>query len=444
MLRACFENRSGRDCERGGVDGEARRGRIFARKSVTEEQRSQTPRPAARPPEIFSKHALRILAALLIILTGCSSTRRPVDEKPHDAEDAFNEAKVPMENEHITESPTLAPPPGTVASPAHPAAIRPGSGGWVSLKRWSAENNIGPMQQISAGSVPTFALKAATGLLILRENDLVAYWNSMQFHLGFPPQLIDNQLFVSSLDMVKNIEPLLRPLALPPNNNRIIVIDPGHGGSNLGTRSVFNGAREKEYTLDWARRLAAILSTNGWKVFLTRTSDVDLSLTDRVTFAEARNASLFVSLHFNATPSPDEEESGIETYCVTPAGMPSTLKRDFEDDASLVFPNNHFDPENLQYAMQMQHSLLRMSGARDHGVRRARFMTVLRGQNRPAILIEGGYLSNMREAKRIAEPAYRQKLAAAVAAALIAKPTPHTAASVSETKTSANNSAPAP
>jgi hypothetical protein len=46
-----------RDCERGGADGEARRGRIFE-KSATEEQRSQTPRPAARPPEIFSKHAL--------------------------------------------------------------------------------------------------------------------------------------------------------------------------------------------------------------------------------------------------------------------------------------------------------------------------------------------------------------------------------------------------
>lgn len=349
-----------------------------------------------------------------------------------------------MENEHITESPTLAPPPGTATSPADPTAIRPVGGGWVSLKRWSAENNIGPVQQISAGSVPTFALKAATGLLIVRENDLVAYWNSMQFHLGFPPQLFDNQPFVYSLDLAKNIQPLLRPLILPPNSSRIIVIDPGHGGSNLGTRSTFNGAHEKEYTLDWAKRLAPILATNGWKVFLTRTSDVDLSLTDRVAFADARNASLFISLHFNATPPPDDEESGIETYCVTPAGMPSTLKRDFEDDASLVFPNNRFDPENLQYAMQVQHSLLKMSGAHDHGVRRARFMTVLRGQNRPAILIEGGYLSNMREAKRIAEPAYRQKLAEAVAAALVEKSPAHTPAPASVTKTSANNSAPAP
>lgn len=386
---------------------------------------------------------LRILAALLIILTGCSSTRRPVD-KPHDAEDAFNEPNVPMENEHITESPALAPPPGTVTSPANPTAIRPAGGGWVPLIRWSEDNHIGPVQRISAGPVPTFALRAATGLLILRENDLVAYWNSIQFHLGFPPQLFGNQPYVHSLDLAKNIQPLLRPLVLPPNSNRIIVIDPGHGGSNLGTRSVFNGAHEKDYTLDWAKRLAPILTTNGWKVFLTRTSDVDLSLTDRVMFAEARNASLFVSLHFNAMPAEDDEEAGVETYCVTPAGMSSTLKRDFEDDASLVFPNNRFDPENLQYAMQVQHSLLKMSGARDHGVRRARFMTVLRGQNRPAILVEGGYLSNMREARRIAESAYRQKLAEAVAAALVEKPPAHPPAPASETKTSAKNSASAP
>ena len=52
-------------------------------------------------------------------------------------------------------------------------------------------------------------------------------------------------------------------------------------------------------------------------------------------------------------------------------------------------------------------------------------MTVLRGQNRPAILVEGGYLSNPREARHIEDPAYRQKLAEAVAAALVEKPAGH-------------------
>jgi N-acetylmuramoyl-L-alanine amidase len=66
----------------------------------------------------------------------------------------------------------------------------------------------------------------------------------------------------------------------------------------------------------------------------------------------------------------------------------------------------------------VQRSLLKISGAKDHGVRRARFMTVIRGQNCPAILVEGGYMSNPREARRIADPSYRQKLAEAVAKAL--------------------------
>jgi N-acetylmuramoyl-L-alanine amidase len=291
--------------------------------------------------------------------------------------------------------------------------------------------------------VPTFALRAPNGLLIIRAYDQVAYWNGLEFHLGFAPQVLNGQPVLHSLDFTKNIEPLMHSLALPERTNRLIVIDAGHGGSNLGTKSVVDGSYEKEFSLDWARRLASILETNGWKVLLTRTSDVDISLTNRVTFADMNKASLFISLHFNAAPSPtDHDEAGIETFCVTPTGMPSTLKRDWEDDATLVFPNNRFDAENLQYAMQVQRSLLKISGAKDHGVRRARFMTVIRGQNCPAILVEGGYLSNPREARRIADPSYRQKLAEAVAAALIEKVTTPAPQTTAENNTPPTNSVP--
>ncbi len=365
---------------------------------------------------------LRFLAGLLIVLTGCTTTPRP-EGKAHAGDQPPNEAKAPVEVEHITESPALAPPPAVVPQTPPVATANHFATTWIPLARWSAENKAGPVQRISTGPVPTFALRATNGLLIFRANDLVAYWNSLEIHLGFAPQMIGNQPFIHSLDLAKNIEPLLHPLLLPAKTNRVIVIDPGHGGSNFGTRSVYNGAYEKEYTLDWAKRLAPLLATNGWTVFLTRTSNMDLSLTDRVAFAEARKADLFVSLHFNAAPSPtDHEESGIETFCVTPTGMFSTLKRDYEDDSALIYPNNRYDTENLQYAVRVQRAVLKISGARDHGVRHARFMTVLRGQNRPAILVEAGYLSNPREAKRVADPNYRQKLAEAVASALVEKP----------------------
>ena len=79
--------------------------------------------------------------------------------------------------------------------------------------------------------------------------------------------------------------------------------------------------------------------------------------------------------------------------------MPSTLTRGFADPWSELLPNNDFDAQNLQLAVRMQGALLRATGMEDRGVRRARFMEVLRGQKRPAILIEGGYLSNPAEAK---------------------------------------------
>ncbi|MCX6895080.1 MAG: N-acetylmuramoyl-L-alanine amidase, partial [Verrucomicrobia bacterium] len=87
-------------------------------------------------------------------------------------------------------------------------------------------------------------------------------------------------------------------------------------------------------------------------------------------------------------------------------------------DLSLVFPNNSFDAQNLQYAARLHRALLAVNGNLDRSICHARFMGVLRGQKRPAVLLEGGYLSNPREARHIADPAFRQKLAVAVAKAL--------------------------
>ena len=390
--------------------------------------RSRRASPFAPPrsqflPGLFSKHALGILAGLLILLAGCSTTPLP-REGSHETTESFSDVNVPMESEHIAESQPLAPPPGsaqpTPATPTNRVVTT-----WVSLKEWAAQNNIGPVQRISAGAQPTFALRAPRGLLIVRANDQVAYWNSIELHLGFAPRFADDQIFLRNLEITKSVEPLLHPLSLPPPNNRVIVIDPGHGGTNYGATSVLDRSHEKQYTLDWAKRLASILATNGWKVFLTRTNDMDISLPDRAGFADACKADVFISLHFNAPSSAnDQGEAGIETYCVPPNGMPSTLIR-YEDNPTLVFPNNRFDTDSLRYAMQVQRSMLKISGAHDRGVGRARFMTVLRLENRPAILVEGGYLSNPREARHIQDPAYRQKLAEAVAAALIEKPAPH-------------------
>jgi N-acetylmuramoyl-L-alanine amidase len=293
---------------------------------------------------------------------------------------------------------------------------------WVSLDNWTAEHGISKPHLLSNMPVTTYAIGSSNGIVVLAIGSREATWNGIEVHLGFGPQIIDGQIFVYGLDVQKNLEPLLcgLPLALPPANP-VIVIDPGHGGANVGTHSILDGRFEKEFTLDWARRLAPLLAQEGWQIFLTRTNDVDESLSNRVAFAGAHHADLFISLHFNSL-APDKIPAGIETYCLTPTGMPSTLTRGYGDYWSENFPNNAFDSPNLQLAVRLQGALLRETGLEDRGVCRARFIGVLHGQHRPAVLIEAGFLSNPSDARQIENADFRQKLAQAVADALRLKP----------------------
>jgi N-acetylmuramoyl-L-alanine amidase len=287
----------------------------------------------------------------------------------------------------------------------------------VSLNRWATQNGLRDLRTIPLSPTPAYAVVTTQGNFAVQVGRLAAFWNGLEVRLGFPPQQIGGQIFLNALDIKKVLEPLTRGVPLVTGPDRVIVLDPGHGGSNLGTRSAVDGRNEKDFTLDLARRLQPLLEQNGWRVFLTRTNDVDISLLDRTAFAESVQADLFLSLHFNASGG-NSEPAGVETYCLTPTGMASSVTRGYSDDVRLVYPNNAFDAANLQYAVRLQRAMLTVSGTADRGVRRARYQTVLCGQNRPAVLIEGGYLSNPTEARRIADPASRQQLAVAIAKAL--------------------------
>ena len=140
-----------------------------------------------------------------------------------------------------------------------------------------------------------------------------------------------------------------------------------------------------------------------------------MSLTERVKFADKVNASLFISLHLNAASRPVR---GLETYCIAPVGMPSHYTRGNPDPVSSKLPNNPWDAASFQLAARVHNQMLLKCRMTDRGVRRVRFMAVIKGQKRPAILVEGGYLSNPTEAQKIDQKAYRQKLAEGIAAAL--------------------------
>lgn len=352
--------------------------------------------------------AATILACVLVLAAGCSST-------------ATRLAKAPPPD--WDESPMFQPLPIVVPEPLPPSpppvlpTLSTPEAKWISLERWAAERGLGGVYRLAGPPMPAWTLTTSSGVFVFRARSVNAQWDNLEIRLGFAPQLIGEQLFVHALDLRKNVEPLLAGLPTVAPTTRSIVLDPGHGGANPGARSTFNGAWEKDYTLDWAFRLRALLMAQGWQVFLTRTNDWDVPLSQRVGLAEQCRAGLFLSLHFNSSGG-GNHQAGLETYCLTPTGLPSSVTRNFDDDVNLVLPNNSFDEQNLQLAVRLHRAMLNTTGQIDRGVRRARFMTVLQGQQRPAVLLEGGYLSNPAEAQRIADPEFRQQLAEAVAKAL--------------------------
>lgn len=290
---------------------------------------------------------------------------------------------------------------------------------WISLAQWTADHGLKPPHPFATAPEAAYSIESANGKMILAIGSREVTWNGITVNLGYAPQIIDGDVCLYGIDLQKNLEPLLcaTPISFP-QDHRVIVIDPGHGGHNSGTVSVLDGRMEKEFTLDVALRLKPLLETNGWTVFLTRTTDVDFANSNRVTFADAHHADAFISLHFNATGDRSRATGGIETYCLTPAGLPSTLTRGYSDPLFAGLPNNHFDAQNLQLAVKLQSALIRATGFEDRGVCRARFMTVLQGQRRPAVLVEAGYLSNPHDAKLIETPDFRQKLAETIATSL--------------------------
>jgi N-acetylmuramoyl-L-alanine amidase len=360
---------------------------------------------------VFKPAAIMIGAVMLV--AGCASTPTIPDEAISSPPVMADETS--SLNWTAPNAVSSFPAPRGFRPAARPRPVAPATT-WTSLDRWAAENQIGQPRLLSRAPTAAYAVRTSSGTMVVDIGSREAAWNGVEVQLGFAPQFIDDQVFVHSLDLQKNLEPLLLGPALT-FGKRVIVIDPGHGGVQTGTHSVVDGRYEKEFTLDWALRLVPLLEANGWQVFLTRTADAEVALSNRVMIAEAHQADVFISLHFNSSGS-DSRQAGLETYCSTPAGMPSNLTRNYADTWSQYFPNNSFDAENLQLAVRLHTALLRATGEEDRGVRRARFIGVLHGQRHPAVLLEGGYLSNPREAKLIATPEFRQRLAQAVADAL--------------------------
>lgn len=253
-------------------------------------------------------------------------------------------------------------------------------------------------------------------------------WTALEFELDSRDHVINGlrvftgeavrshrgKVWLSRIDADTLITPILKP---GTNQARVpflktIVIDPGHGGHDPGMVNPRVKLMEKDVALDTAKRAKALLEAQGYKVILTREDDRYVDFADRATVADRHKADLFISVHFNATETGAQQVTGLEVFSMTPQGQYSTYDPGREDDAGakVSTPGNRFDHWNSVASFAMHRALIGALGATDRGLKRARWKVLVLAPC-PATYVEGGYLSNDAEARKLAQPAYRQKVA---------------------------------
>jgi N-acetylmuramoyl-L-alanine amidase len=224
---------------------------------------------------------------------------------------------------------------------------------------------------------------------------------------------------------VSDPQPLV-PAVIPVRVGRI-ALDPGHGGVDGGT-TVEYGLLEKDLTKDIANRLARLLTAASWDVVLTRTGDDGVPLRRRSEIANEARADLFVSIHVNWLP--DRNARGFETYYLGPTDDPflrrlASLENrdsgfalsDYRELLEGIYADVRHDQSRL-LATRIQHRLLETlrdvnPQIVDRGAMTAPF-AVLVTTDMPAVLVEVACLSNDREARLLALPRYRQRIAEAL------------------------------
>src|SRR5438876_5277040 len=175
------------------------------------------------------------------------------------------------------------------------------------------------------------------------------------------------------------------------SSSTAVVIDAGHGGFDRGG---IPGQRipEKEMTLDVAQRLKTLLAASGYRVIMTRDSDVFVPLPTRVAIANSYRNAIFVCIHFNSANRIGA--GGIETY--------------------------FYGRDSLPLASAIHYYVAGGAPSSNRGVRRRGFY-VLRKTTVPAVLVECGFLTNPTEGEYVQTVSYRQKLAEEIAAGVRAR-----------------------
>ena len=214
-------------------------------------------------------------------------------------------------------------------------------------------------------------------------------------------------------------------------NRKLIIIDPGHGGQDPGARGA-NGMYEKSIVLAVGLELKKQLERDGYRVEMTRSSDVFIPLRDRVKFARKKGGDLFVSLHADSISRSDVTGASVYTLSDKASDKETEKLAERENKSDLIagIDLSHQEGDvadilidlaardTMNQSRYLAKTVIRsfdQTGVKtlDDKYRSAGF-AVLKAMDIPSILVEMGYLTNRQEVERLSTSAYRAKIASAL------------------------------
>jgi len=212
---------------------------------------------------------------------------------------------------------------------------------------------------------------------------------------------------------------------------KTIVIDPGHGGLDLGAKGKF-GALEKNITLAVSFKLKALIEQNlPYRVVLVRDKDIDVSMENRSAIANNNDAVLFISIHTNGSfrkkaqgsetfflslNAPDEETRKLAYMENTSSELEKRIEDENKDEVKTILwdmAQSAYIKQSSQLAEEIQKELNIFLGTENRGIKQAPFK-VLKGVACPAILVEVAFISNPEEEQKLIKDDFQQKVAEAI------------------------------
>jgi len=247
--------------------------------------------------------------------------------------------------------------------------------------------------------------------VIFKKFSRKVYFNNTLYWLNdaFYPSK-SNGWFVSEQDYTKMLMPLfVEHSSTNSIEDFVVFIDPGHGGVDSGAcYSSATNLKESDIVFNISTNLATLLKDSGIQVFMSRTNDQFVTLTDRTKMANEVKSSVFISVHVNAAFG--TSACGFETYTL-PLGH--SFSTSGNSKPRLYLGNNN-DIFNSLLGYSIHNALLNdFPNQYDRGVKHARF-EVLKNINCPAILVECGFISNKAERKLLADTEYQRLISESI------------------------------